>query len=86
MEWKFELVAGPYKGRTGGLAWDGKAMLFSAVSVSGLNASPASASFSHASVGPKSAYRSWCSFTARARTSSPSRRLPLWEARVPPRA
>ena len=31
MAWNFELVAGPYKGRTGGLAWDGKAMLFSAV-------------------------------------------------------
>jgi len=31
MSWKFDLVAGPYKGRTGGLAWDGKAMLFSAV-------------------------------------------------------
>ena len=31
MTWKFEQVAGPYKGRTGGLAWDGAAMLFSAV-------------------------------------------------------
>ena len=31
MTWKFELVAGPYKGRTGGLAWDGSGMLFSAV-------------------------------------------------------
>ena len=31
MNWEFEKVAGPYKGRTGGLAWDGKAMLFSAV-------------------------------------------------------
>lgn len=31
MSWKFDLVAGPYKGRTGGLAWDGKNMLFSAV-------------------------------------------------------
>jgi gluconolactonase len=31
MDWKFELVAGPCKGRTGGLAWDGKGMLFSAV-------------------------------------------------------
>ncbi|MGH7339753.1 MAG: SMP-30/gluconolactonase/LRE family protein, partial [Candidatus Rokuibacteriota bacterium] len=31
MTWNFELVAGPYKGRTGGLAWDGAAMLFSAV-------------------------------------------------------
>ena len=31
MTWQFELVAGPYKGRTGGLAWDGSGMLFSAV-------------------------------------------------------
>ena len=31
MTWKFEQVAGPYKGRTGGLAWDGKSLLFSAV-------------------------------------------------------
>lgn len=31
MTWKFDLVAGPYKGRTGGLAWDGRAMLFSVV-------------------------------------------------------
>jgi len=31
MAWKFDLVAGPYKGRTGGLAWDGKSLLFSAV-------------------------------------------------------
>ena len=31
MAWKFERVAGPYKGRTGGLAWDGQGMLFSAV-------------------------------------------------------
>jgi len=31
MAWNFELVAGPCKGRTGGLAWDGKGMLFSAV-------------------------------------------------------
>ena len=31
MAWNFELIAGPYKGRTGGLAWDGHAMLFSAV-------------------------------------------------------
>jgi gluconolactonase len=31
MAWNFELVAGPYKGRTGGLAWDGAGMLFSAV-------------------------------------------------------
>lgn len=31
MTWKFELVAGPFKGRTGGLAWDGHGMLASAV-------------------------------------------------------
>lgn len=31
MAWEFEKVAGPYKGRTGGLAWDGKGMLVSAV-------------------------------------------------------
>jgi gluconolactonase len=31
MTWNFELVAGPYKGKTGGLAWDGKGMLFSVV-------------------------------------------------------
>jgi gluconolactonase len=31
MSWNFELVAGPFKGRTGGLAWNGKTMLFSAV-------------------------------------------------------
>lgn len=31
MAWKFERVAGPFKGRTGGLAWDGKGMLVSAV-------------------------------------------------------
>ena len=31
MAWNFELIAGPYKGRTGGLAWDGALMLFSAV-------------------------------------------------------
>lgn len=31
MAWKFEKVAGPYKGATGGLAWDGKAMVFTAV-------------------------------------------------------
>jgi gluconolactonase len=31
MAWNFELVAGPFKGRTGGLAWNGKTMLFSAV-------------------------------------------------------
>jgi len=31
MSWKFERVAGPYKGATGGLAWDGSAMYFSAV-------------------------------------------------------
>jgi len=31
MAWKFDLVSGPCKGRTGGLAWDGSTMLFSAV-------------------------------------------------------
>lgn len=31
MAWNFELVAGPFKGRTGGLAWNGKQMLCSAV-------------------------------------------------------
>jgi len=31
MAWEFERVAGPFKGRTGGLAWDGKTMLVSAV-------------------------------------------------------
>src|SRR5687768_12777339 len=31
MTWKFDLVAGPFKGATGGLAWDGSGMLFSAV-------------------------------------------------------
>ena len=31
MTWKFERVAGPYQGALGGLAWDGSAMLFSAV-------------------------------------------------------
>jgi gluconolactonase len=31
MTWRFDLVAGPYNGATGGLAWDGKSMLFSAV-------------------------------------------------------
>lgn len=31
MAWKFELVAGPHKGKTGGLAWDGETMLYSAV-------------------------------------------------------
>jgi gluconolactonase len=31
MNWKFELIAGPYLGPCGGLAWDGKAMLFSVV-------------------------------------------------------
>ena len=29
--WKFEKVAGPYKGPNSGLAWDGSGMLFSAV-------------------------------------------------------
>src|SRR5262249_62010812 len=28
-EWKFELVAGPFKGATEGPVWDGKAILFS---------------------------------------------------------
>jgi gluconolactonase len=31
MAWKFERVAGPYKGATGGIVWDGKSVLFSAV-------------------------------------------------------
>ena len=31
MNWNFERVAGPYKGPTGGLAWDGNAMYFTAV-------------------------------------------------------
>lgn len=31
MSWNFEKVAGPFTGRTGGLAWDGTGMLFSAV-------------------------------------------------------
>ena len=31
MAWKFERVAGPYKGITGGVAWDGSSVLFSAV-------------------------------------------------------
>lgn len=31
MSWNFERVAGPFKGRTGGLAWDGKRLLVSAV-------------------------------------------------------
>jgi gluconolactonase len=30
-EWKFERVAGPFSGPTSGLAWDGGAMLFSAM-------------------------------------------------------
>ena len=28
-EWKFELVAGPFKGATEGPVWDGKTLLFS---------------------------------------------------------
>ncbi len=32
MAWEFELVAGPFKGAAGGLAWDGEAMLFSLIS------------------------------------------------------
>ena len=31
MAWNFERVAGPYNGRTGGLAWDGSCMLAAAV-------------------------------------------------------
>jgi gluconolactonase len=31
MTWKFDLVAGPFKGRTGGLAWNGSEMLCSVV-------------------------------------------------------
>jgi gluconolactonase len=31
MTWKFERVAGPYEGPMGGLAWDGRAMLFSLI-------------------------------------------------------
>ena len=31
MTWTFERLAGPYKGITGGVAWDGKSVLFSAV-------------------------------------------------------
>jgi gluconolactonase len=31
MTWTFDLVAGPFKGRTGGLAWDGSGMLCSLV-------------------------------------------------------
>ena len=31
MNWKFDKAAGPYKGATGGIAWDGKALFFSAV-------------------------------------------------------
>lgn len=31
MAWSFERVAGPFNGRTGGLAWDGKSLLVSAV-------------------------------------------------------
>jgi gluconolactonase len=31
MAWNFELVAGPFNGRTGGLAWDGECMLAAAV-------------------------------------------------------
>ena len=27
MAWNFELVAGPFMGRTGGLAWDGMAKI-----------------------------------------------------------
>lgn len=31
MSWNFEKVAGPFRGRTGGMAWDGGGLLFSAV-------------------------------------------------------
>ena len=31
MAWTFEKIAGPFEGPTGGLAWDGSGMLFSAV-------------------------------------------------------
>ena len=31
MSWTFERVAGPYQGAIGGLAWDGRGMLFSAI-------------------------------------------------------
>jgi gluconolactonase len=31
MSWKFDRVAGPYQGHTGGVVWDGRAVLFSAV-------------------------------------------------------
>lgn len=31
MSWTFERVAGPFKGRTGGMAWDGRSLLISAV-------------------------------------------------------
>lgn len=32
MAWEFELIAGPYDGPVGGLAWDGETLLFSVVS------------------------------------------------------
>jgi len=31
MSWEFERVAGPYAGPTGGLVWDGAAVLFTAI-------------------------------------------------------
>ncbi|MBU4143124.1 SMP-30/gluconolactonase/LRE family protein, partial [Patescibacteria group bacterium] len=31
MSWKFDRLAGPYQGQTGGLVWNGTVMLFSAV-------------------------------------------------------
>jgi gluconolactonase len=31
MAWQFERVAGPYEGGTGGIAWDGKAVIFAAI-------------------------------------------------------
>ena len=36
MEWKFELVAGPFKGPTYGVAWDGSGLLFSAAAESSI--------------------------------------------------
>jgi len=31
MEWQFELVSGPYEGALGGVVWDGRAVIFSAI-------------------------------------------------------
>ena len=33
MAWSFERVAGPFNGRSGGIAWDGRSLLVSAVAV-----------------------------------------------------